>query len=76
MYFYSKVKGLEKLKGITVEEYLEKYPDAIRVLFPTIVELNGWMDRGICLCPDGCQVEPDGDCPHGYPSWLKILSFI
>ncbi len=26
-------------------------------------------------CPDGCQVEPDGECPHGHPSWLVILGF-
>lgn len=21
-------------------------------------------------CPEGCQVEPDGTCPHGYESVL------
>lgn len=23
---------------------------------------------GATDCPDGCQVEPDGRCPHGYRS--------
>ena len=25
---------------------------------------------------DGCYVEPDGRCPHGYPSPLRILGYI
>ena len=25
---------------------------------------------------DGCYVEPDGHCPHGYPSWLLYLGMI
>lgn len=25
---------------------------------------------------DGCQVEPDGLCPHGHPSWLIVLKLI
>ena len=28
------------------------------------------------LCSDGCQVEPDGHCPHGHPSLLVALGMI
>ncbi len=27
-------------------------------------------EKGQCKALDGCKVEPDGSCPHGYPSWL------
>lgn len=26
-----------------------------------------------CLALDGCEVEPDGTCEHGFPSWLVYL---
>ena len=29
-----------------------------------------WMYDGIAEAVDGCRVEPDGYCPHGYPSWF------
>ena len=25
-----------------------------------------------CETPDGCEVEPDGTCTHGYKSWLLL----
>jgi ketopantoate reductase len=28
------------------------------------------------LCSEGCQVEPDGRCPHGAPSLLLALGLI
>jgi hypothetical protein len=27
-------------------------------------------------CADGCIVEPDGRCPHGYRSWLLVAGLI
>lgn len=27
-------------------------------------------------CEEGCVVEPDGRCPHGYPSPLRIMGYI
>jgi hypothetical protein len=27
-------------------------------------------------CPEGCEVEPDGTCPHGYSSHLLELGII
>lgn len=31
---------------------------------------------GGCESTDGCWVEPDGQCEHGYPSWLLYLGLI
>jgi hypothetical protein len=28
------------------------------------------------LCSEGCEVEPDGRCPHGAPSLLLALGLI
>ena len=28
------------------------------------------------LCSEGCEVEPDGQCPHGAPSLLLALRLI
>ena len=27
-------------------------------------------------CSDGCEVEPDGTCPHGFPSVLLAYGMI
>ncbi len=32
--------------------------------------------NGIAQATDGCEVEPDGVCPHGHPSWLLVLGMI
>ena len=37
------------------------------------IELDGnWP----ALCSHGCEVEPDGHCPHGAPSLLLALGMI
>ena len=28
------------------------------------------------ICSEGCEVEPDGHCPHGAPSLLLALGMI
>lgn len=33
-------------------------------------------DDDVVEALDGCSVEPDGYCPHGYPSWLIFLGMI
>jgi hypothetical protein len=51
-----------------VEKFLtptEEEPD-----FDTIQE---WVMDSVCDATDGCQVEPDGRCPHGHVSWLIYL---
>lgn len=32
--------------------------------------------QGATDCPDGCQVEPDGQCPHGYLSAALTMDLI
>lgn len=44
---------------------------------PDQEQLEEWMEEdGGCEATDGCWVEPDGTCPHGYPSWLLYLGMI
>ena len=43
---------------------------------PTEEELTEWMLDGVCEATDGCEVEPDGHCPHGCASWLIELGLI
>ena len=77
MNVYSHERGLRILKETTLfNAYKVKYPTAIKVTIPDFKQLNDWVNNGQCRTPDGCITEPDGDCPHGYPSWLKVLGYI
>lgn len=38
--------------------------------------LMEWYGDSGCESTDGCWVEPDGTCEHGYPSWMLQLCFI
>lgn len=37
---------------------------------PSIATMQRWMMDGVAKATDGCEVEPDGTCEHGKPSWL------
>jgi hypothetical protein len=44
---------------------------------PSVKTMEKWVyDDEHCKATDGCQVEPDGSCPHGHVSWLIYLGFI
>ena len=43
---------------------------------PTMDDLMLWMDEGVAEATDGCPIEPDGICEHGYPSWLLYAGLI
>lgn len=43
---------------------------------PSFEDIREQMFDGVCETPDGCWVEPDGHCPHGYPAWPLILGLI
>lgn len=44
---------------------------------PDLETLLEWLLLdGDCEATDGCMIEPDGVCPHGYPSWLIQLGMI
>jgi len=38
--------------------------------------LQKWQYEGVARTPDGCRVEPDGICQHGYKSWLLIYGLL
>ena len=74
---FSKERGARVLKdGVSFEAYKAKYPSAIRCKHPSIATLERWSSNCGCKTPDGCWVEPDGECEHGYPSWLLALRLI
>ena len=43
---------------------------------PTAAQIEGWILDSVCDATDGCQVEPDGHCPHGHSSWLLVLQLV
>lgn len=43
---------------------------------PSVKTLEKWVSNGVAKATDGCRVEPDGNCPHGCPSWFITLGFI
>jgi len=43
---------------------------------PDLTTLMEWDEEGGCETLDGCWVEPDGRCEHGFPSWLRWKGYI
>ena len=43
---------------------------------PTEEEIAFWVLDSVTDATDGCEVEPDGVCPHGHPSWLIRLRLV
>lgn len=41
-----------------------------------LAEFSEIDDTYPALCSEGCEVEPDGHCPHGAPSLLLALHII
>jgi len=35
-----------------------------------------WVREGKAEATDGCIVEPDGVCSHGYPAWPRLYGFV
>ena len=52
-----------------------QYP-APKTREPEHAVLQEWEQQGGCQATDGCWVEPDGECEHGYPSWFVYLEMI
>ena len=75
---WSKERGVRTLKeGVSVDSYRAKYPSVIVVKrVPTVATMEKWVSDGVARSIDGCRVEPDGECEHGYPSWLMALGFV
>ncbi len=64
--------------GVAPREFEKRFPDARPVNPPpAISEMESWLcDDGICESLDGCHVEPDGQCEHGFPSWLMYYGMV
>lgn len=61
---------------LAVERPQSKWP-APETDAPDMETLFEWLLLdGDCEATDGCMIEPDGVCPHGYPSWLIQLGMI
>jgi hypothetical protein len=43
---------------------------------PSDDELDFYVFDGVATATDGCDIEPDGICEHGHPSWLLQLGLI
>lgn len=55
---------------------LKKWPAPKRSR-PSIRTMEKWVtDESTPKATDGCAIEPDGVCSHGYPSWLLYLGYI
>jgi len=75
-----RVLTLKKDATKTIEESVAdlkaKGHDVRVVNYPSMKSLQKWSMDSICPTPDGCRVEPDGTCQHGYPSWLLLIGII
>lgn len=54
-------------------QYPNKQIEHILEPWPEQEQLEEWVMDSVCEATDGCTVEPDGTCSHGYPSWLLAL---
>ena len=44
---------------------------------PTFSDIHRWMNGSEnAMALDECEVEPDGHCEHGSPSWIRHLGLI
>jgi hypothetical protein len=62
----------EAPRRLSVSEVLGYDPDADPARFEDLI-----LDSIVpACCSEGCEVEPDGTCPHGHPSVLVALGII
>lgn len=49
-----------------------------RLEVPSMDEFEWWVFDSLCeaACTCGAQVEPDGYCEHGRPSWLLAVGLV
>jgi hypothetical protein len=61
---------------LAVERPKSKWPTPVTDA-PDMDAIFDWLLLdGDCEATDGCIIEPDGVCQHGYPSWLIQLGMI
>ena len=67
--------------GRKIQDRDDGLPLAVRkhgLLFatPSLEDIQRMIIDNVIPALDECSVEPDGQCPHGYPSWLVALGLI
>jgi hypothetical protein len=63
--------------GVDPKAFFKRRPDYTQVYPPDVETIMAWeWNDGGCETPDGCWVEPDGYCPHGWPSWMIVMGLI
>ena len=64
------------IRGVTHDEETGlPYPEPT-VDRPTGEDLWAMVFDGSCPATDGCEVEPDGTCPHGHPAWPRRMGLV
>lgn len=61
---------MEREESKNVDRRIIEFP------IPGLDEIEDWVNNGYAFATDGCEVEPDGYCEHGCPSWLIQLGLI
>ena len=59
---------------LTLKEWLEH--NGYSSVEQALAEYTELDDLYPALCSEDCQVEPDGQCPHGAPSLLLAVGLI
>jgi len=58
---------------LTMEEFLAQDGRTLESICQAILIDE---ENAPALCDEGCEVEPDGTCPHGCPSILRAAGMI
>ncbi|MEM3554229.1 MAG: hypothetical protein QXU79_00190 [Candidatus Micrarchaeaceae archaeon] len=82
--FFGEWRAKWKVKEeVSPHEYVEHVRQAADFFLPLKASdvpdwevLEEWLEEGIAESIDGCSVELDGHCPHGWPSWPLVMGLI
>ena len=58
---------------LTMDEFLERDGRTLEEICEAVSVAE---ENASALCDEGCEVEPDGSCPHGCPSILRAVGMI
>ena len=58
---------------LTMDQFLEQDGRTMEEICEAVLIGEG---NAPALCDEGCEVEPDGVCPHGCPSILRAAGMI
>lgn len=65
---------------VNFNEYIERQKEkgfqVIKTKKPSYNTLEKWVDNGVAKSVDGCRVELDGSCSHGFPSLVRVLGLV